>query len=125
MAEVKPYLPPKGNKPKELIDENKGQATNSKKYRGNKNQTKYQCLDPKDDTKFKGLCSDMEGYIYGLRSSDKSYKKTKELGWHLKETYIDICQPSLMTETTAILPNPDMPTIIPNTGVECPKRTYI
>ena len=42
----------------------------------------------------------------------------KELERYLGETYIDSCKPSIMTETPATLPNPEIPTIIPDTGVE-------
>ena len=45
----------------------------------------------------------------------------KELEQYLGATYIDICQPAIITETPYTFPNPEMPTIIPDTGVERPK----
>ena len=36
-------------------------------------------------------------------------------------TYIDICQTSIIAETSATLLNPENPTIVPGTGIESPK----
>ena len=47
----------------------------------------------------------------------------KELYCYSGETYSDICQPAIITETPATFPDPVMPTVIPDTGDECPK-TY-
>ena len=44
----------------------------------------------------------------------------KELKQYLGETYSDICQPSIITETAATFPNPEMPTIT-DLGTERPK----
>ena len=45
----------------------------------------------------------------------------KDVERYLGETFSDSCQPATMTETPSTLLNPEMPTIIPNTGVERPK----
>ena len=44
----------------------------------------------------------------------------KELEQYLGATYSDSCQISIMTETAATFPNPDMPTIT-DLGTELPK----
>ena len=44
----------------------------------------------------------------------------KDLGRYLEVTYSNICQPSIINNTTETFPDPDMPTIIPDTGL---KRT--
>ena len=44
----------------------------------------------------------------------------KELEQYLGTTYSDSCQPAIMTETAANLPDPDMPTIT-ELGTECPR----
>ena len=123
MVETKPYLSPEVHQSKDLTDKNKGQAHKSKNYRGKKTRTKYQGPQPETQTDFKGWCSDLEGYIFdlGLRVSDKFARTMKKLERYLGSTYSNICQPSIMTETPSTFPNPDMPTIIPDTGVECPK----
>ena len=86
-------------------------------------RTKYQGTEPKAKTNLKGICSYLEGYIFDLGpiSLDKSTRKMKELQQYLGETYRDRCQPATMTDTQDTLPDPDMPTIIPDTGVENPK----
>ena len=40
------------------------------------------------------------------------------MDWYLGATYRYIYQSAIMTETTANLPYPDMPTIIPDTGIK-------
>ena len=44
----------------------------------------------------------------------------KELKRYLGATYIDRCQPAIMTETKATFPDPDMPTIT-DLGTKRPK----
>ena len=44
-----------------------------------------------------------------------------DLDWYLEVTYINIRQPSIMTKTPENLTDPDIPTIIPETGSEHPK----
>ena len=63
MAETKPYCYPEVS---ESNDKNKGQASKPKRCRGNNTWTKTQGMEIKYETKFKGQCSDLEGYILGL-----------------------------------------------------------
>ena len=44
----------------------------------------------------------------------------KELEWYLLATSSDSCQPAIMTETAATLPDPEMPTIT-DLGTDRPK----
>ena len=46
----------------------------------------------------------------------------KYLERYIGATYSNIYQLSIMTNASATLPNPDMPTIIPDMGAEHPKR---
>ena len=64
----------------------------------------------------------MEGYIFEFRTRvlDKFFRMTKKLDWYLGETYINIYQLSIMTKTQAVFSDPDMPIIIPGTGVGRP-----
>ena len=52
---------------------------------------------------------------------DKFAGTTKELERYLGAAYSDSCQPDIMTKTPETFPDPDMPTIIPDMGVERPK----
>ena len=52
---------------------------------------------------------------------DKFARKMKYLDWYLEETYNDSCKPDIINETPATFPDPDMPTVIPDTGVVSPK----
>ena len=52
---------------------------------------------------------------------DKFIRKLKELDQYLGATYINNCEPAIMIETPDIFPEPDMPKIILDTGVEHPK----
>ena len=52
---------------------------------------------------------------------DKFVRKIKELDQYLGATYINNCEPAIMIETPDIFPEPDMPKIILDTGVEHPK----
>ena len=54
----------------------------------------------------------------GPRASGKFSRTMKELERNLGATYSNSCQPSIMTETPYTFPNPEMPTIIPDMGVE-------
>ena len=45
----------------------------------------------------------------------------KDLERYLGETYINICQPAIITKTLATFSDPDMSTIIPETGTKRPK----
>ena len=45
-------------------------------------------------------------------------RTVKDLEQYIGATYIYICQPAIMTKTPETFPGPDMPTIIPDTGVE-------
>ena len=111
--------------------ENKGQSCKSNKYRGKKILNKYQGPKPKSDTKFKGQCSDLEGYILDLepRALDKFENTMKYLGRYCGANSRNSCQSAIMTDTTENFTNQEMPTIIPNTGVEHPTTdldmTYI
>ena len=53
----------------------------------------------------------------------------KGLERYLGATYINICQPVITNETLVTLPEPEMPTIIPDTRVEHPntdgEMTYL
>ena len=88
-------------------DGNKVQASKPKKYRGKKPLNKPS-LEPETNTDFKVSCTDLEGYTFDLvpRASDKFAIKMKKLERYLGATYRDICQPSIMTETAAIFPDP-------------------
>ena len=45
----------------------------------------------------------------------------KYLVRYFEETYSDSCKPDIINETPATFPDPDMPTVIPDTGVVSPK----
>ena len=46
----------------------------------------------------------------------------KDLERYLGATYIDSCQPSIMTETPATFHDPEMPTTNPDTGAKLTKK---
>ena len=48
----------------------------------------------------------------------------KEIERYLGATYSDSCQPAIMNETPATFPDPEMTTVIPDTGADHPK-TYV
>ena len=123
MVETKPYYPPEGNESKNSTEKQKVQATKKNNYQCNKTWTKTQGPEPEAKTEFKGRCSNLEVYIFNLgpRASDKFARTMKELEIYLVETYINIWQPDIMTETPATSPNPDMPKTIPSVGSERPK----
>ena len=65
MAKFKPPPPPEVNKYNIPTYGNKGQASNTKKYRGVNPRNKPR-LEPKSETDFQGRCTDSEGYIFDL-----------------------------------------------------------
>ena len=93
-------------------DRNKVKSSKPKKYRVKKPLNKPS-PEPETNTDFKVSCTDLEGYTFDLgpRASDKFAIKMNKLERYLGATYRYICQPSIMTETAAIFPNPEMPTI--------------
>ena len=123
MVETKSSHHPVGNESKNLTDENKGQSSTTKQYRGKKTRTKNQVPELEAKTNFKGWCRDLQGYIFdlGLRYPDKFARKRKEMTRYIGENYRNSCQPSIMTKTLSTLPHPEMPEIIPGMGVERPK----
>ena len=121
MVESKPYRPPEGNELNIPTDGNKVQASNPKKYIGKKLQNKP-ILEPKTETEFQGRFTDLEGYTFDLvpRASENFSRTMKEMQQYLGTTYSDRCQPDIMTETAANLPNTEMHTIT-GFGIERPK----
>ena len=81
VVETKPFRPPELNESKNSTNKKKVQAPRSKKYKGKKDRTKYQCPEPKVETDFKVWCSDLEVYIFDLgpRASDKFSMTMKDL----------------------------------------------
>ena len=45
----------------------------------------------------------------------------KDLEWYFGAAHSDICQPAIMNKTPATFTDPEIPTIIPDMGVERPK----
>ena len=92
---------------------------NPKRYIWKKTRTKTQGPDIEVGTDFKGQYSDLEGYISNIIpiDLDKFGRMMKELEQYLGATYINICQPDIMTKARATFTNPDMPTVIMETGV--------
>ena len=86
-------------------------------------RTKNQGPELKYEIDFKGQCSDLEGYIFDLGpiASDKFYRMMKEMERYLGITYRNRCQIAIINKTPDTFPNLEIPTIIPATGVECPK----
>ena len=72
MDKLKPSRPLEGDESKIPTDGNRVQASNSKKYRGNKPQNKL-IPEPEAETDFQGRCTYLEGYVFDLwpRVSDK------------------------------------------------------
>ena len=66
MVELKPSCTPEGNKLKIMTEGNKGQAFNTKKYRGKKQPRNKSSLEPETETDFQGRCTDQEGYTFDL-----------------------------------------------------------
>ena len=131
MFETKPYRSPEGNESKRSTDEQKGQSPKTKMYQGKKTRNKTQVPELESKTYFKGLCSDLEFYIFelGKRASGNFDRTQKELEQYFGVTYSDSYQPEIMTETPEIMnktpetfPIPEIPTIILDTGAELPKK---
>ena len=122
MLEQKPSRPPEGNEYKIPTEGNKGQDSNTKKYRGKKQPQNKSSLDPEAETDLQGRCTDLEGYTFdlGSRASDKVSRKMKELDRYLGTICSDSCQPAIMTETAATFPDSKIP-IITELGTERPK----
>ena len=121
MVKLKPSRPPEVNELNIPSDGNKGLSSKLKKYRGNKPWNKPS-LDPETKTDFQGQFTDLVGYTFDLgpRASDKFSITMKGLKRYLRTTYSDSCQPSIMTETAATFPNPEIPTI-PDLNIDPPK----
>ena len=96
MVILKPSRPPEGNELNIPTEENKGQVSNIKKYKGKKKPQNKSFLEPKTKTDFQGRCTDLEGYTFDLgpRVSDKFSRAMKELERYLGTTYCDSCQQS-------------------------------
>ena len=86
-------------------------------------RTKIQGPELESEFNFKGQCSDLKGCIFdvGPRASEKNYITVKETERCLGAAYSDSCQPSIMTETLEIFPDPEVPTIIPGMVIDHPK----
>ena len=122
-VESKPSQYPEGGDSKGSTLKIKVQASKTKKYIGKKKRTKTQGPEIKADTKSKGLCSDLEGYIFDLWpiALEKLSTEMKELERYLGVMYNDICQSDIMTKTTVIFPDLYIPTIITDNSAERPK----
>ena len=107
MVESKSSHPIEGNESNIPNYGNKGQASKTNKCRGKKPWNKPISY-PESETDFQVRCTDFEGYTFDLgpRSYDKLARTMKELERYLGETYINSCQPAIMTETAATFPNP-------------------
>ena len=80
-------------------------------------------MEPEANNNLNGQCSDLEGYILdlGTRASDKFARTMKYLERYIGATYINSCQQAIITETLENFPDPDIPTTIPDSGIERPK----
>ena len=80
-------------------------------------------MDVKIKNNFKVRYSDLEVYIFGLgsKASENFAKTLKQLERCIGETCSDSFQPSIMTETPATFPDPDISLFILYMGVEHPK----
>ena len=107
-----------------LTDEHKVKSPKTNMYRGTNTWINTQGPELKADTDFKGWCSDLEGsssiFDLGLRALDIFSRTMKDLEQYLGATYRNICQPAIINNTTETSPDPEIPTIIPDTG---PKLT--
>ena len=108
MVDSKSSRTPEENESMKLTKKNKGQEPNSKKYRGKNTQTKFQGSDPEYDTELKGLCSDLEDYIFylGTRASEKLFRTMKDLERYLGEIYSNKFHPYVMTKVPSTSPHP-------------------
>ena len=126
MVETKPYCTPEINDLNKFTNKDEGQSPKFNKYRSKKTLTKYQDTYPKGKINFKGQCSDLEGYIFDLDpiALEKFDKTMKYLGRYLGAVSRNSFQSSIMTDTLNNFTNQNMPTIIPDKGVDQPK-TYL
>ena len=107
VVKTKPSLPPEVNDSNNLTEKNEGQVPKSNNYRGKNTRDKSQVPDTKSNTNFKGRCSDLEDYIFGLglRALGKFSRTMKEPEHCLGATYRNSCQPAIMTDTLGTLPD--------------------
>ena len=94
----------------------------TKRYQSKKTSTKTQGPELESETDCKGRYTNLGGYIFylGPRYLEKFARKMKEMEWYIGETYSGSCKPYIMTKTLETFPNPEMPTIIPDTGTKRP-----
>ena len=59
--------------------------------------------------------------LWSLPVTDKFSRKMKDLERYIGANYSNNFQPAIMNETPETFPYPEIPTIIPETGVERPK----
>ena len=80
--------------------------------------TKTQGPELEAETDFKGWCSNLDRYIFdiGLRNSYKLARTMKDMERYLGAIYIDRFQTAIMAEKLGTLPEPDMSTVILDTG---------
>ena len=123
MVKNKPSRSPEVNESKNSTEKNKGQESNTKRHRGKNTRTKTQGPELESETEFKGWSSDLEGYILylGPRYLEKFPRKINKLERYHGSTYIDSCKQAITNNTPTNPPDPEMPTIIPETGDERPK----
>ena len=81
MVETKLYRSPEVNTPKSLTEEQKGQSTKTNSYRGNKTWTKTQGPELKSGADFKGWCTNLEGYIFGLGQVSQDNERSGAVYW--------------------------------------------
>ena len=111
---------PEGNESNNLTGLHKGEASNTNRYQDNKTQTNTQGPELEAEIKFNSWCSNLEGRIFNIdpRASYNFSRTINYLEEYLGSTYSDRCQPSIMTKTWATFPDPETPTIIPDTSAE-------
>ena len=131
MIKNKPSCSPEVNESENFTIKTNGQASKTKRNKGKKMWTKTEGTELKAETKFKVQCSDLEGYIFYIepRVSETVASKIKHLEHYFGATYSNICKKAIVTKTMDTFLNPDIPTIIPDTGVKCPntdvEMTYL
>ena len=97
-------------------------APKKNRSRCKKTWTKTQGSELEAETNFKGQCIHLEVYIFnlGTRASDKFVNTMEDLERRIGATCSSSCQPSVMTKTPENFPDPEMLTIIPDTGAKRP-----
>ena len=95
---------------------------NTKSYICKKTRIKTQGPDLEAGTNFKGQYSNLENYFFGLgyRASENFTRMTMNLDWCLGVTYRDIFQTTIITKTSEIFPDPEIPTTTPYTLLSVP-----